>query len=90
MLPVGASWAPLPSKAGSASKLKGQRELNKSVQLIMRGPAVTKARGSSVLGFCFFGLLGSLFAWAVLWVLGFFFLVLVSLFFFVWCPCVYF
>jgi hypothetical protein len=56
---------------------------------------VAKAQGSSVIvGFCFFGLLGSLFAWAVLWVLGFFFLVLVSLFFFflsfVWCPCVYF
>jgi hypothetical protein len=34
---------------------------------------VTKARGSSVLGFCFFGLLGSLFALVVLWFLGFFF-----------------
>jgi hypothetical protein len=73
MLPVGASWAPLPSKAGSASKLKGQRELNKSVQLIMRGPAMVKAQGISVVvGFFFFGLLGSLFVWAVLWVLGLF------------------
>jgi hypothetical protein len=35
---------------------------------------VAKAQGSSVVvGFCFFGLLGSLFAWAILWV--FFFLV---------------
>jgi hypothetical protein len=41
---------------------------------------VAKAQGSSVVvGFCFFGLLGSLFAWAILWV-----------FFFFWCPCVYF
>jgi hypothetical protein len=41
---------------------------------------VAKAQGSSVVvGFCFFGLLGSLFAWAILWV-----------FFFFLCPCVYF
>jgi hypothetical protein len=34
---------------------------------------VAKAQGSSVVvGFCFFGLLGSLFAWAILWVLSFF------------------
>lgn len=32
---------------------------------------MAKAQGSSVVvGFCFFGLLGSLFAWTVLWVLG--------------------
>jgi hypothetical protein len=31
---------------------------------------VIKAQGNSVVGFCFFGLLGSLFAWAILWVLG--------------------
>jgi hypothetical protein len=42
---------------------------------------VAKAQGSSVMGFCFFGLLGSLFVWAVLWVLGFF-IIHASLFFF--------
>jgi len=45
------------------------------------GPATAKAQGSSVVGFCFFGLLGSLFSWVVLLILGFF-LVLASLFFF--------
>jgi len=33
---------------------------------------VAKAQGSSVVGSGFLGLLGSLFAWAVLWVLVFF------------------
>jgi hypothetical protein len=46
----------LPSKAGFASKLKGQRELNDlSVQLIMRGSTMVKAQGNSVVGSCFFG-----------------------------------
>jgi hypothetical protein len=54
-------------------------------------------RSSVVVGFCFFGLLGSLFAWAVLRVFGFFgscffdlIFFLPLIFFFFWCPCVYF